>query len=62
MTNFNDQIIALDDAALEAVAGGAKIDIEQYMSPQLRLAYHPVGGWTMPDVFAQPVLGQYTPR
>jgi hypothetical protein len=60
MTQFNDQIIALDDAALEEVAGG--FDIEQFMSPQLRLAYHPVGGWTMPDPFAKPVLGQYTPR
>lgn len=60
MTNVNDQIIALEDSALEAVAGG--FDIEQFMSPQLRLAYHPVGGWAMGDPFAKPVLGQYTPR
>ena len=64
MTNFgtlNDQtIIPLDDAALDAVAGG--FDIEQFMTPQLRLAYHPVGGWAMPDAFATPVLGRYTPQ
>jgi hypothetical protein len=29
------------------------------MSAQLRLAFNPVGGWTMKDVFATPTLGTY---
>jgi hypothetical protein len=29
------------------------------MSAQLRLAFHPVGGWTTKDVFATPTLGTY---
>jgi hypothetical protein len=29
------------------------------MSAQLRPAFHPVGGWTMKDVFATPTLGTY---
>lgn len=47
----------LHDAALDAVVGGSIYD---YMSPQLRLAAYPVGGWSMPDVFARPTLGRVT--
>jgi hypothetical protein len=47
----------LDDATLETVVGGQSI--EDVMSAQLRLAFHPVGGWTMKDVFATPTLGTY---
>jgi hypothetical protein len=46
----------LDDATLDTVVGGA---LEDYMSPQLRLAAYPVGGWTFKDVFAKPTLGTY---
>jgi hypothetical protein len=46
----------LDDAALDTVVGGA---LEDYMSPQLRLASYPVGGWTFRDVFAKHTLGTY---
>ena len=46
----------LQDAALDAVVGGSIYD---HMTPQLRLAAYPVGGWTMPDVFAKPTLGTY---
>jgi len=56
-TDHDLTIAQLEDAALETVLGGA--NIEQYLSPQLRLAYHPVGGWTMQDVFAVPTLGTY---
>lgn len=63
MTNFktsnNETVTELDDAALEIVAGGFD---ESILSPQLRLAFHPVGGWTMPDPFAKPVLGRYFPQ
>jgi len=63
MTKFktsdrNDHSIRpLDEAALETVVGGRSI--EDFMSAQLRLAYHPVGGWTFKDVFATPTLGTY---
>jgi hypothetical protein len=40
---------------LDAVVGGSMLDA---LSPQLRLAASPVGGWTFKDVFAKPVLGQ----
>ena len=61
MTKFktldNDQsVIQLDDATLDTVVGGA---IEDFLSPQLALAFHPVGGWTFRDVFAKPTLGTY---
>jgi hypothetical protein len=46
----------LNDAQLDAVVGGA---VENYLSPQLALAAHPVGGWTFKDVFAKPTLGTY---
>lgn len=60
MTNFkgldcNNQSNLLIDAQLDAVVGGA---LEDYLSPQLKLAFHPVGGWDMPDVWTQPKLGQ----
>ena len=46
----------LDDAQLETVIGGAR---EDYLSPQLALAAHPVGGWTMKDIWTRPTLGTY---
>jgi hypothetical protein len=46
----------LDDAALDAVVGGA---MQNYLSPQFALAAHPVGGWTMKDIWAKPTLGTY---
>jgi len=63
LANFktSNELIAteLDNATLESVAGGFD---ESILSPQLRLAFHPVGGWTMPDPFAKPVLGRYFPQ
>ena len=62
MTKFknadrNEQsIIMLDDAPLDAVVGGAKLD---YLSQQLALAAYPVGGWTMKDIWTKPTLGTY---
>lgn len=61
MTKFgnsdrNDQSALIDDAQLEAVVGGA---LEDYMSAQLRLASHAVGGWTMKDIWTRPTLGTY---
>ena len=57
MRNLNNPAVELlDDTALEAVVGGA---MEDYLSPQLALAAHPVGGWTFKDVFAKPTLGTY---
>ncbi len=62
MTKFknsdcNDQSVRLlDDAALDAVVGGAR---EDYFSAQLALAAHPVGGWTMKDIWTKPTLGTY---
>jgi hypothetical protein len=53
----NDQSALIDDTQLAAVVGGK---LEDYLSPQLRLAFHPVGGWTMPDPFARPTLGRVT--
>lgn len=49
--------IPLDDAALEIVVGGSAESLFQSI-----LDSHAVGGWTMRDVFARPVLGRYTPR
>jgi hypothetical protein len=46
----------LNDAQLDAVVGDA---IENYLSLQLALAAHPVGGWTFKDVFAKPTLSTY---
>jgi hypothetical protein len=40
---------------LDTVVGGSLLDV---LSPQLRLAATPVGGWSMKDVFARSVLGQ----
>jgi hypothetical protein len=60
MTKFkssdrNEQpVIQLDDAALNAVIGGADTAYQAY------LAAHSVGGWYMKDVFAKPVLGRYS--
>ena len=53
----NDQSALIDDATLDAVVGGK---LEDYLSPQLRLAYHPVGGWSMPDVWTHPTIGRVT--
>lgn len=46
----------LDDAALDIVVGGSDSFFQTYIDQ------HAVGGWTMRDVFAKPVLGQYIPR
>jgi hypothetical protein len=46
----------IDDAQLDAVVGGSMLDA---LSPQLRLAATPVGGWSFKDVFAKPTLGTY---
>lgn len=62
MTSFknsdrNEQsVVALDDTQLDTVIGGAR---EDYLSPQLALAAHPVGGWTMKDIWSRPTLGTY---
>ncbi|MBR0787821.1 hypothetical protein JQ631_02000 [Bradyrhizobium manausense] len=49
--------VLLDDAALEKVVGGsADNGFQSYLDA------HSVGGWTMRDVFARPVLGRYTPQ
>jgi hypothetical protein len=50
--------LLIDDARLDAVVGGALAD---HLSAQLRLAYLPVGGWDMPDVWTHPTLGQVVP-
>jgi hypothetical protein len=52
----NDASVRLLDAELDAVVGGA---LEDCLSPQLRLAAHPVGGWTMKDIWTKPTLGTY---
>ncbi|MBR0970611.1 MULTISPECIES: hypothetical protein [Bradyrhizobium] len=49
--------ILLDDAALETVVGGSTESMLQSI-----LDSRAVGGWTMRDVFARPVLGQYIPH
>ncbi len=57
MTRFNTSDIGeqpddqIDVAELDAVVGGSMLDA---LSPQLRLAATPVGGWTFKDVFAKP--------
>ena len=57
-TSRNEQsAVPLDDAALEMVVGGAAESAFQRF-----LDAHAVGGWTMPDAFAKPVLGPHTPR
>lgn len=56
MTKFKNSDRKLDDAALDAVAGGA---MEEALSPQLVLAARPVGGWTFTDVFAKPAPFTY---
>jgi len=48
--------ILLDDAALDIVVGGSDSFFQTYIDQ------HAVGGWTMRDVFAKPVLGRYTPQ
>ncbi|MCP3381294.1 MULTISPECIES: hypothetical protein [unclassified Bradyrhizobium] len=57
-TSANEQsAVLLDDAVLENVVGGsADSDFQSFLDA------HSVGGWTMRDVFAKPVLGRYTPR
>lgn len=56
-TDLATQIRVLDDAELTAVSGGAF-----ELPANLRLAATPVGGWTMKDIFARPVLGTYQTR
>lgn len=62
MTKFRTSDISeqsadqIDAAQLDVVVGGR---IEDYFSPQLKLAAYPVGGWTFKDVFAKPTLGTY---
>jgi hypothetical protein len=46
----------IDDAQLDAVVGGA---MQDYLSPQLRLASLVVGGWAMKDIWTQPTFGTY---
>jgi hypothetical protein len=55
----NDRLAAfIDDAQLDAVVGGAPTPIA--LSPQLALAYLPVGGWGMKDNWAPiPTLGTF---
>jgi hypothetical protein len=43
---------------LDTVVGGAANTLEAYLTPQLALAYLPVSGWTMKDVFAKHTIGQ----
>jgi hypothetical protein len=61
MTTFknsdrNDQTSMIEDAQLDIVVGGAP---NLPLSPQQALAYLPVGGWTMRDVWSRPTLGTY---
>lgn len=57
-TSGNEQSTRLlDDAALEKVVGGSANNGFQSF-----LDAHSVGGWTMRDVFARPVLGRFTPQ
>jgi hypothetical protein len=57
MSENEQSAIQLDDAALEIVVGGsASNDFQSFLDA------HSVGGWTMRDVFARPVLGRYTPQ
>lgn len=57
-TSRNEQSTRLlDDAALEKVVGGSANNGFQSF-----LDAHSVGGWTMRDVFARPVLGRFTPQ
>lgn len=55
-SNCNDQFAVIEDADLDAVVGGAQT---LPLSPQLALAYYPVGGWTMKDIWTKPTLGTY---
>lgn len=57
-TSENEQsAVLLDDAALEKVVGGsANNGFQGFLDAQS------VGGWTMRDVFARPVLGRFTPQ
>ena len=54
--NSDDQFAVIEDAQLDIVVGGAP---NIPLSPQLALAAHPVGGWTMKDIWAKPTLGTY---
>ena len=62
MTKFKNSdrndpsVVLIDDAQLDAVVGGA---LQNSLSPQFALAAHPVGGWTMKDIWAMPTLGTY---
>lgn len=55
-SNDNDRLGLIEDADLDAVVGGAQT---LSLSPQLALAYYPVGGWTMKDIWTKPTLGTY---
>jgi len=61
MTKFknsdrNDQASMIEDPQLDIVVGGAS---NIPLSPQQALAYLPVGGWTMRDIWSRPTLGTY---
>ncbi len=55
-SDCNEQIALIEDADLDAVVGGAS---NLALSPQLALAWYPVGGWTMKDIWTKPTLGTY---
>jgi hypothetical protein len=55
-SDLNDQAIALDDAALDAVVGGAK------SAQETILAATQVAGWGMKDVFARYTIGTFLPH
>lgn len=62
MTKFKtldriDQASMIEDAQLDIVVGGAPNNLP--LSPQQALAYLPVGGWTMRDIWSRPTLGTY---
>ena len=62
MTSFRNSdhkdasIDLIGDIELDAAVGGA---LTVALSPQLAFAAHPVGGWTMRDIWTRPTLGTY---
>jgi hypothetical protein len=60
MTKFrnsdcNDQSALIDDAQLNAVAGGTQADDFAKFR-----ASREVGGWSMQDIWTRPTLGRFT--
>ena len=51
----NDQSALVDDAQLDAVAGGTQADDFAKFR-----ASREVGGWSMPDIWTKPTLGRFT--